>query len=947
MALLLLMNWLVSQLVATRVSFVQEKIAISGARPIQPPGKAVRSKLGTSLLAVLLVFDLIPFLIVHGLAQGLAGRPQRAIRLFALQCFGVLCCVVAWYYFTPNFSWITAFPPRISSGLYYIYGGVGLVMFFGTFLWDLGPVIYDLVTDRIGRGGWKRRNALYEAMANNRWVAEYLLECAAQSTGPYRSWARRVVRRTARLMPVDQIILSLKLQKRRPRYLIQGLKSITDGTILKALASELKAATPRLKRWIVDILAGKPSEASLEQLRSERSALGWYGHLRYGVGLWHYRLRVWPSTVLIISVLLVPLPLLSVYEAAETSRNPGRPVLRMVQAENSRWKQSGNNKLRDAVSDRWRMSDDQLLETLQFLAKVDQMDEPALLSSVFKDSTAQKRDIWSKKLERLATAVCTLPSDIGNQNNPSGQKQQEKVNALRDELVSVLANNLESQDSDSKEALSIIEKDSQHCDISDRSKANLVNAANKVLGDPSSPAELNIAVAALDAAGTPAAVQPLRQIVMQLPTRQDTPGQDTRSRYSGPLLTDDTLRAALSALSSNPSPQADAALDQIKSSQDPHVAKIAADFIAQRARLRAQQNYERLLAQAEVAYRTAISTEGSVETTTQAINSLNEVKSTGQWSGDQRYMLSTAYALRAQYIARQIKPAGSSVDPRSAMRDALTDAHNAMKEDPSSPLAYSVEASLLQLQHQPQQSLSYLFTAINNQSDYSWAYDLLYDAYTLQAATITDSAHKREKLKDAAAKFTALTDRYPTVIWPQLQLARIYHDNLFDFEHSYGRLKSVEQEFGQQLVGEEKLNLDANLVESCFTAGHYQEAEDLAARLEPELDKDDFDLRIPTSLYLYMALAVQGKAKAADSQLTRLEGLVKELPAGQELQWNYDGTAQFLRSNQMPGEMTAPLADLIDAANKLQTTRKIPPQVIDANRAALKLNRASADRLSH
>jgi HEAT repeat protein len=934
--LLLLMNWLASQLAATRVSFVQEKIVGGESPSMRVSNRPVRSSLGTSLLAVLLLFDLIPFFLVHGLAQGLAGRSQRAIKLFALECFGVLCGIIAWYYFTPNFTWITAFPPKISQGLLYVYGCVGVLLFLGTFFWDLGPVIYDLVTDRRGRGGWKRRIFLYEAMANNRWSAEYLLECAAQLDNPYKTWARRVVRRTGRLMPADQVILSLKVQNRRPDYLVQSLRTITDGAILKALAAELKAATPPLRRWIVDVLAGKPSEASLEQLRLVRNTLGWYGRLRYGVGLWHYRLRVWPSTVLVISVLLVPLPLLSAYEAAQTSINPGRPVLRMVQAEGIRWKHAKNGPLRMSADQ--RMTDDQLLETLQFLANVDEKDDPELLNAAFKESTAEERDIWSKKPVRVAKAICTLPSEMD-------PPQQRRVDALRDELVSVLAHNVASKQPDAKKALSIIEEDTTHCGISDRSGSDLVRAASTVLQDSTSPQDMSIAVAALDAAGTPNAVEPLRRIVAQLPSRQDIQSREKDPKISDQLQWDNTRRAALSAINNNPSHEADQALDMIKNSFDHDIAKLAGDFIAQRDKQRANQHYESLVNRATAAYQRAVASGGSGQTTTLAITYLNEIRKTGQWSGDKSYMLSTAYVLRAESTARQFEPGDTSVNARAAMRDAFADARMAKREDPTSALAYCVEAWLLQRDRRPRESIGYLSTAISKQADFQWSYDLLYDAYISQANMTADPGRKQARLKEGAAQFESLIKRYPNVMWPQSGLARIYHDNLFDFARSYELLRVVEQRFGPVLAGQQKQNLDANFLESCFTVGHYQEAQDAAAKLDTELDVSDYELRIPTGVYRYMGLAMQGYATAAESQLSKVELLVRKLPPDYELGWSYEGTVQYLRSRQPQDEVAERLADLADSANGLQKYRRLSPLVIGANRAALRAARVSADHV--
>ncbi|MBV8774018.1 MAG: hypothetical protein JO166_17065, partial [Deltaproteobacteria bacterium] len=807
-------NWLVSQLLATRLAILDERRKLDRSlAPRRAASALKRWGVGTPLVTVLLLFDLIPFLVLHGLAHLLAGRRHRAVKLFGLELLGAGCLWIAWFYFSGMYAPITAFPTGVSDVLLWLYGGIGSLLFVGTFLWDLIPVLSGFIQHERHQYGWTRRAPLYAALASNPWAAQYILEQATVPRGDAR-WARRLVCRTAELMPSDQLIESLKNNSRRPGYLLRTLKRIKNRSIILALGHEWSSATPRVRRWIVDVLAGRPNEASLEQLTSARCSLDRYGWLRYALATFHFRLRLWPATALLVFGLLAPLSVLALYEVDAMTKNPARPVLRSVQ----------DRPLRE------KMPDDRLLETLQYLAKVDQVDEAKKLEQLFDDTTNEDHQLWKSGLERVSIAACSLPSD------PADPAQAEKLDRLRQNLVSVLAEGVKSKQTGATQALQLIEYRPNSCNLTQPSRRQLVAAGaalqKSLQNSTSTPQDWALAIAALGASGDPGAIEPLKTIAWQLAQRPD----------AGNLEWKDLPRNALAALNLNPSPEAATALRELATAPkiSPELTKQAKQF----ADRRSQDRYKILFADANrhfdaadyqgayaaasqllgfsgeqqdrseimdllgnAAYQLAVdATAGSREWATRAIDYLEQEKDAQHWGRDKSRKLSNAYAVRAGYLIRE-----NNFDA------AFADASRAITEDPSSYLGYAERAWAFQENSQPQKSLEDALTAISKNPESQWGYGLVRDAYLLQA---TGNPRQRRKLVyQAIDQFQTLRKQYPTVVWPNSELAVLYHDSAseFDpqaFQRAYELGKQLNEQFVPQLPVDQKFTEEANFMEA-------------------------------------------------------------------------------------------------------------------------------------
>jgi HEAT repeat protein/tetratricopeptide (TPR) repeat protein len=891
----LAVNWLICQLMATRAAYSWLKVpgrdtALSWSRNPKP-----KSRFILSLFCWLLALDAIPIFLIHGVLHALAGRYKRSLKLLFFECVGVGCCLAAWYCFTSDIVAITPLPTTISRVMFVMYLVAGITIFVYTLAADLVPTVIEVFRNQSSGGGWRVKIDLLRSLATNQFAAEYLLQCAQTGSDADQRWARKIVRHTAQVMPHEKVIAAIASHE-NPSYLIRGLAPVTDKELLTAITGEMKHATPQVQKRIVDLLTCRPSEASLTELRPLRKTVGWYGRVRYSAGVWYHRLRVWPSGVLLVMILIAPFPILAAVEIIQTSKDPDRPVMRMV--ENS--------------VGRGKLTDDQLLEALQFLAKFDRGVKPEDLQKLFNSSTEESRSIWTSDPSRLAIEVCSLPLDTGDSD------QNQKLNVWRQQLFFLVAHDLESNTTNSTKALTTIRERDDHCGMNDAVKEKFVEAASLMLKDKPSDQQIGLALITLDTANTGSAVDQLKALLKSLDQTTDqraaTPDQARR---------DELRKNVIAALASNDSDAASSALDNIANSKStsPKLAKIAKAQLQERmSRQEAvvlesvrtslgNRDYETayneatrvldskpnplfrddvLELQATAAYNMALSPNDTGQWAAKAIDAFERVKNTPKWNTEHRQELSVAYQLRAWNLQQQGK-----------MQESLPFVRNAIDQDPTLGTNYS----------------------------------LLYEVHISRIDGATSKEAKEAAIEMAVADFQKLAKDHPDEMWPRENLASLLHDRAFDFEQSYKMFVDL-QRFRSSLSDADKLNMDSNFMEAKFTVGRYKEAGDAVRLLERQISPEDYGLRIPVALYAYMSAVELGNLDSAKTAWRRLLELMSQVPPTYKLDWRYDGTIQYLEQ-QGSSNVRQALLGLVVNMNEIDKNRQIAPQTVAESEAIL------------
>jgi tetratricopeptide (TPR) repeat protein len=928
----LFVNWLVCQLMATRASYSWLKApgqdtALSWSRNPRP-----KSRLTLSLFCWLLVLDVIWIFLFHGLVHALAGRFKRSLKLLFFECVGGGCCFAARYCFTSDIVWITPLPTNISRVMFPAYLAVGIVIFLYTLVADIVPMVIEVFQNQSGGAGWRAKIDLLRVLASNPFVAEYLLQSAQTGNDADQHWAKKIVRRTAHLMPYEKVIGALASHE-NPTYLIRGLAPVTDKELLTAVTEEMKQATPRVQKRIVNLLTCRPSEASLAALRSLRKTAGWYGRVMYSAGVWYHRLLVWPSGILLVIILTAPFPILAAVEIIQTSADPDRPVMRMV--ENS----GGRSKL----------TDDQLLEALQFLAKFDRSVNPDQLQKLFISSTSEPRSIWTEDPSRLAIEVCSLPLDTGDSD------QNQKLNVWRQQLFFLVARSIRSNAKEGTKALTTIRERDDLCGMNDVAKEKFVEAASLLLKDNQFEQQIGLAIIILDTASTESAVDQLKALLASLDRtanqRATAPEQARR---------DELRRDVIAALARNDADSASSALENIAKSKStsPKIAELAKARLQDRidrqeAAIResvqtplGNGDYEaaynqaaRILdshpiasvrddvldLQATAAYKMALSPDASESWTTKAVAALERMKNTPKWDMGQSQKLSVAYQLRAETNIKQ-----------DQYDRAISDARLAIKADPTAAFSYELVAWILQQQGKTEESRPFVRDAIDKDPTVGASYDLLYAVHISRIDNASSKDAQQAAIETAVADFRKLAEDHPDIVWPRESLAEMLHDRAFDFEQSYRILADL-QKSSSSLSDADKLTLESNFMEAQFTAGRYKDAEASAERLEGQLSTTDYGLLIPVTLYAYMTAVELGNLDSAKTAWNRLLELVSHAPRAYKLVWRYDGTIRYLEQQRSSSVQQA-LLDLVVSMNELDNKRQLSPKAIAESKAILHID---------
>ena len=910
----------VAMLVVTRLLIVRQRKDIAGfAGGKLRPGFSQRMR--RAILLTLLTLDLPYFFFLHGLARLLTGRLRRAVLLFATECLGVICFFLGYYYFSGS-DFVPAFPGAVSQVLMIWYIGVGALLLVGSFVWDVGEMVDEVVLCR-RRIQRDRRTSLYVAILHNRWVAGYVLKTAVNGSRREIFWARRLVRTAGSSMPVEALVEALAAPQRRPGYLLRVLQrqKAREGMVA-ALASTYRGARPRLRRWIVDVLAGSPDERSLEQLTTFRPDLDGYGRLRLSVAVWHHRFILWPKSLLFAGAILLPILVCAPFEVHSTFEDPLHPLLRILESP-------------AAVA---ALEEKKFVAYSEVLARVYPGKHLDVLKKLFLEPGSKSR---GESIARsLGVAAC----------------QEELEADKRVSLARFLADGLRKGRTEIGLALSPIQSDEQRCGLDEASRQELAKAGADLLAGSASEKEVaGLAILALDTARHPSAVAPLRDFVLRLPQAAG-PGYSKVADQNGighadPW--DDLRHRALLALSANGSPESVQALDEIATNKRvakpvrAEAARMNLDILKQpldhgdyqkaydegkkllEVDLQGQPRYQLLTLLGRAAKHLGLD-RSKTQFLNEAIGYLENAQKIAPLDADARGDLAETYAHRGE----RFRDLGNIAAGRR-------DAEQAIRVDPEYAGGYEVRASLLQRDHQYAASLRDSLTAIEKDPSYYWGYDLARDAYLGPLDSQKDAGVRRKVITDVVNQFENLVQRFPDVVWPRRELTFIYHEYLIELDpdralaRSYQVNAEVEQQFGDRLQESEKLSLDEDFLESNLSVGNLEYVVKQGPELDKKLPQAQDDDRLGVELVTYAAFVLKQDTQGALAQLGKIEDHLKRMPQAEGVgTWVYRGTLYYLRSRRPAPAALAPLIQLIEAANAEKHPKDLLA-LIPANRLAL------------
>lgn len=243
----------------------------------------------------------------------------------------------------------------------------------------------------------------------------------------------------------------------------------------------------------------------------------------------------------------------------------------------------------------------------------------------------------------------------------------------------------------------------------------------------------------------------------------------------------------------------------------------------------------------------------------------------------------------------------------------------AVKLNPDSASAYGGKGSALRMLGQYKDAEDALNKAIQLDPKFVWAYNERGALYTdlqqydnavveYDKALAIDPNYKYAYAKalplrmlgrypEAVDSLTRAIEIDPTWTWPYVERSSIFHDSLFQYDSAYRDLKKASEI-------DNTLDLQSDLAEASLTAGHFQEAFDLASQLLVQNEKTDtntFEVSERCAMRfiaISSLLLLKHKAQAK----TPLEEFIAYYQANEpafKRDWEYTGTQHYIASRKM------------------------------------------------
>jgi tetratricopeptide (TPR) repeat protein len=882
---------------------------------------------GTLGVVLFLTDALLPSFLVHGFLRAAAGRYRKALAIFATELAGLGILYLA--FVRPQLFYIygTDFAkPLYFDVLLKFYTFVGWAMFFLSWLYDVAGTASDLLVSG--------RNALSERLMGNPLAAGMVLDLVTSPDPAVAGWARGMVRRYRTDMPPELLLDRIAQADRGSRrLLIPGLVA-KRGDAVEVLEARMRSAEPSMRLSIIGLLVRRPTEQSLKALWRLWPELALRQRLRTMAAVWHWRVRVWPKSVLTAIFLLLPLLGLLGYEGWMIKRHPERSQMRMLRDREA--------KVRSRLG------------AAEFLAKAYPWESYQQLLSTFDQNDLEEVRLGVVDSLAMAAAETTDLDPSGKETRPFGAIVAESLaNRLARGESPVLARAHQQRRERTAAGLHRIAGANPAAVTGSRAAPALL----AVLRDPREDLAFRQTVLdVLQAAGAAGAIEQFLAVSLQ--RRATLAGSYVELTARGQATADEeALRfaavQALGRMGTLPAYESLHRLGRFRKTMPADLRAQLDDSLKDPLRrLKEDLEAERfdVLLRDAPAFREAFRDVGDPEGRRREAEALRLMARAKLESGarlPEREAANATY-LRDEAIAffdeaNGIEPLpaedrmllaealiakGNQLSSWNRQEEASKSWLRALEADPSLPKA---RRSLLLIQAgRPDLAEAEALAAVEKD-----ARDPL--AYTALRRSLLERGEGR-KAEQVFQGLSAVPSGEP--------LAR------FNLAIVYSELATKDpQAFTQAYDEMERLVLEerrarrqppvawlANFAELSLTTGRYGQAESVARELLA-------DKRVPPGSVMalnleclrYVALVLADRKTDAGKALAELEDRHRRLDAGTENGWTYSGVETYLRRDvQLPQALLQELVMLIDTVKKPDPGSRAAYEVFEANRAALR-----------
>lgn len=280
--------------------------------------RAGRLEMGTfhsALAAITTLSALSAVLWLHGLAHALIGRWRRAAALFLCELVGIALWVAE----------VEVEGRTASSPVLMFYFWLGVLLFLGSLVADVVPVLRDALRSELTERRWHA----YRELLRGRVAPAQVLERLASANRGDARWARSLLRRCG--TEIDPALLLDHLHTSGPvrQFVVKHLARSKREELVQRLCSLWSDGDEALRRTLLAILVRQPTEASVAALQ-RLSPLSFGQRLRAAFSPWEFRFRVWPKSIVLPVLFTLPLIAWAAFEGFEINFHNYIPQLRAV-----------------------------------------------------------------------------------------------------------------------------------------------------------------------------------------------------------------------------------------------------------------------------------------------------------------------------------------------------------------------------------------------------------------------------------------------------------------------------------------------------------------------------------------------------------------------------------------------------------------------------------------
>ncbi|HSH76112.1 MAG TPA: hypothetical protein VLA09_10555, partial [Longimicrobiales bacterium] len=265
------------------------------------------------------------FLALHGLAHLFIKQRAKAFAIFGAELLGLGIFV-----FTVRGAF-SGFLGPVGGVLQNTYLTVGLLLFGGTYLYDVSVVLFGTIVFGERVRAKERRAAIYPRVLGNRVAAQVAFAGLQSGRAGEARRVRKVFTRFGDSIDPQQLIHLLEAADKSVEPVVtRSLVRARDDEAVRELVARWGSADESLRRKIFRVLCRRPTQRSVDGLRQLRGHLGPLRKVRAWVSYAYLPLRAVPRPVVLGILLVAPVATAFLYDGFMTYQNPARPLVNFL-----------------------------------------------------------------------------------------------------------------------------------------------------------------------------------------------------------------------------------------------------------------------------------------------------------------------------------------------------------------------------------------------------------------------------------------------------------------------------------------------------------------------------------------------------------------------------------------------------------------------------------------